>query len=138
MKGRSPELRDLLLEIFDESYKRLLSGTIETDIQVDKNSGRHFIDWYVQQKPAAVDAQPPGGARNVLGLDPAFRTGPNGSWSTTPDGLSSMEWYTGSSKNQVEEARKELNAVLNEHKVDIVAIGNGTASEKSSASFGLD
>ena len=35
MKGRSPELRKLWMEIFEDSYKRLLAGSIETDIRVE-------------------------------------------------------------------------------------------------------
>ena len=70
MKGRSPELRDLLLEIFDESYKRLLSGTIETDIRVDLKiqADTSSIDMFSKNLRQLM-LQPPGGARNVLGLD---------------------------------------------------------------------
>ncbi len=132
MKGRSPELRDLLLEIFDESYKRLLSGTIETDIRVDLKiqADTSSIDMFSKNLRQLM-LQPPGGARNVLGLDPAFRTGTK--WvlvNHTGRFVKHGVIYPVPPKNQVEEARKELNAVLNEHKVDIVAIGNGTASRE--------
>ena len=132
MKGRSPELRDLLLEIFDESYKRLLSGTIETDIRVDLKiqADTSSIDMFSKNLRQLM-LQPPGGARNVLGLDPAFRTGTK--WvlvNHTGRFVKHGVIYPVPPKNQVEETRKELNAVLNEHKVDIVAIGNGTASRE--------
>ena len=132
MKGRSPELRDLLLEIFDESYKRLLSGTIETDIRVDLKiqADTSSIDMFSKNLRQLM-LQPPGGARNVLGLDPAFRTGTK--WvlvNHTGRFVKHGVIYPVPPKNQVEEARKELNAVLKEHKVDIVAIGNGTASRE--------
>ena len=75
--------------------------------------------------------QPPGGARNVLGLDPAFRTGTK--WvlvNHTGRFVKHGVIYPVPPKNKIAEARQELNDLLKEHKVDTVAIGNGTASRE--------
>ena len=132
MKGRSPELRELWLEIFEESYKRLLSGSIETDIRVDLKiqADASSIEMFSKNLRQLM-LQPPGGARNVLGLDPAFRTGTK--WvlvNHTGRFVKHGVIYPVPPKNKIEEARQELNALLKEHKVDIVAIGNGTASRE--------
>ena len=76
--------------------------------------------------------QPPVKGKVVLGLDPAYRTGCK---IAVVDGtgrlLDTSVVYPTPPQNKVEEAKKELLRLISKHGVEIISIGNGTASRES-------
>src|SRR5699024_7336043 len=76
--------------------------------------------------------QPPIKNKVVMGVDPGFRTGCK---VAVVDGtgklLETTVVYPTEPQNQVEKTKTELKRLINKHNVDIIAIGNGTASRET-------
>ena len=76
--------------------------------------------------------QPPVKGKVALGLDPAYRTGCKiAVVDDTGKVLDTTVVFPTPPQNKVEEARATLKKLILDHKVDIIAIGNGTASKES-------
>lgn len=116
-----------------DSYDRLIFHSVEREI-------RNELTETAQEQAMKVFAanlknlllQPPVKGRTVLGLDPAYRTGCKISVvDDTGKVLDTTVIYPTPPQNKVEEAKKVLKHLIEKHKVDIVSIGNGTASGES-------
>ena len=130
----------LIEEAIADGYKRLISGAIEREIRSDftdraEDQAIHIFSENVQ----ALLLQPPLKGKMVLGIDPAFRTGCKiavvdsfGKF-IAKDVIYPHEAYIGQnvSDRQVEEAKKKLRKLITDHHVEIIAIGNGTASRET-------
>ena len=76
--------------------------------------------------------QPPIAGKTVLGWDPAFRTGCKLAV-VDPTGkvLDTKVIYPTAPQNKVEEAKAELKKLIKKYQVDLISVGNGTASRES-------
>ncbi|PKM61081.1 MAG: hypothetical protein CVU97_07445 [Firmicutes bacterium HGW-Firmicutes-21] len=75
---------------------------------------------------------PPIRDRVVMGFDPAYRTGCKiAVVNDVGDVLATTVVYPTPPENRTEEAEKKLTELINKYKVDIISIGNGTASKES-------
>ncbi|WP_273327929.1 Tex family protein [Vallitalea guaymasensis] len=125
----TPVLEDV---IFD-SYKRLISPAIEREIRSDltENAEEGAIKVFGKNLDQLL-MQPPIVGKVVLALDPAFRTGCK---IAVIDGigkvLDTTVVYPTPPQNKIKEAKIKLKALIEKHDVDIIAIGNGTASRES-------
>ena len=124
------ELENAMLD----SYERLLAPAIETDLrqELKQQADDSSIELFSKNLRQLL-MQPPGGARNVLGLDPGFRTGTK--WVVIdPTGrlLEHGVIYPVEPQRQVDASRKVLSALVERHQVEIIAIGNGTGSREVS------
>lgn len=123
----------IILEIAQDAYKRLIFPSIEREIR------NHLTD-LGQERAIQVFGknlnglllQPPIKDVSVMGFDPAYRTGckiavvdKNGKL------VDYTTIYPTKPHNKVEEAKKTLKKMIDKHKVDIISIGNGTASRES-------
>ena len=123
----------LLQETVLDSFKRLISPSIETEI-------RNILTEKAEDGAIAIFAdnlkqllmQAPIVGKVVLGWDPGFRTGCKIAV-VDPTGkvLDTTVIYPTSPKNQVKEAMAVIHKLIEKHKVDIIALGNGTASRES-------
>jgi len=78
--------------------------------------------------------QPPIKSKTVLGFDPAFRTGCKlAVISQTGELLHIDVIYPHEPKNEVEKSKEKILSLIDKYKIDIIAIGNGTASRESEA-----
>ena len=69
---------------------------------------------------------------NVLGFDPAFRTGCKlAVVDQTGKFLDKIVIYPTEPQNKVKEARETLKRLVDQYKIDLIVIGNGTASRES-------
>lgn len=124
---------DILLEIAQDSYKRLIFPSIEREVR------NHLTD-IAQERAIKVFGQnlnglllqPPIKEKVVMGFDPAYRTGckiavvdKNGKL------LDFTTVYPTEPQNKIDESKKILKKLIEKHKVDIISIGNGTASRES-------
>lgn len=116
-----------------DSFKRLLSLSMETEIRLitketaDKEAIKVFADNLRQLLMA-----PPLGQHPVMAIDPGFRTGCK---VVCLDGQGKFLAYetiypTGSTFEQ-EEAARTLKILCQKHKIEFIAIGNGTASRET-------
>ena len=123
----------LLQETVLDSFKRLISPSIETEI-------RNILTEKAEDGAIAIFAdnlkqllmQAPIVGKVVLGWDPGFRTGCKIAV-VDPTGkvLDTTVIYPTPPKNQVKEAMTVIHKLIEKHKVDIIALGNGTASRES-------
>lgn len=132
----------LVEEAIKDAYKRLISGSIEREIRSDftdraENQAIHIFS----ENLRSLLLQPPLKGKMVLGIDPAFRTGCK---------LAVIDSYGKfiakgviypheaskggqADPKKVDQAKKLIEAVVKKYDIDIIAIGNGTASRETEA-----
>ena len=125
--------KDEIVSAIEDSYKRLIFPSIEREI-------RNHLTEIAQERAISVFGQnikslllqPPLKNKNVMGFDPGFRTGckvavvdKNGKL------LDFTTVYPTEPQNNVEGSKKSLKSLINKYDVNIVSIGNGTASRES-------
>ncbi len=120
-------------EAVEDCYKRLMGPSIEREVRnelTERAEEQAMKVFAVNLKNLLL--QPPVKGRVVLGLDPAYRTGCKiGVVDDTGKVLETAVVYPTPPQNRVEEAKKALKGIISRHRVDIISIGNGTASKES-------
>lgn len=139
IKNESSFVTPLVLGAIKDSYKRLIAPSIEREIrsELTEKANEVAIDNFGNNLEKLL-LQPPMKEKVVLGFDPAYRTGCK---LAVMDETGKMETikviYPHEPHNKVAEAKKILLDLIDQYKVDIIAIGNGTASRES-ATFVAD
>ncbi|RCX18792.1 uncharacterized protein DFR58_10461 [Anaerobacterium chartisolvens] len=120
-------------EAVEDCYKRLMGPSIEREVrnELTERAGEQAMKVFAVNLKNLL-LQPPVKGRVVLGLDPAYRTGCKiGVVDDTGKVLETTVVYPTPPENKVEEAKKVLKGLISRHGVDIISIGNGTASKES-------
>ena len=116
-----------------DGFKRLLFPSLEREVRsnlTERAEEEAIKIFSLNLEPLLM--QPPIKGKTVMALDPGFRTGCKVAViDETGKNLDYSVVYPTMSENQVEKAKKELMRLINKHKVDIIAIGNGTASRET-------
>ncbi|MEN6315952.1 MAG: Tex family protein [Clostridiaceae bacterium] len=117
----------------EDSYKRLLEPSIKNEVrnELTELAGEQAMKVFAENLRSLL-LQPPVKGRVVLGLDPAYRTGCKiAVVDDTGRVLVTTVIYPTPPQSKVEEAEKTILQLIDRHKVDLVSIGNGTASKES-------
>lgn len=117
----------------EDSYKRLIAPSIENEVrnELAEMAGEQAMKVFAENLRNLL-LQPPVKGRVVLGLDPAYRTGCKiAVVDDTGRVLTTTVIYPTPPQNKVEEAEKVILNLIDRLKVDIISIGNGTASKES-------
>jgi uncharacterized protein len=125
----------LLRDTVADAYKRLLFPAIEREIRAEltNRAEEHAIAIFGENLRHLL-MQPPIRGKVVLGVDPAYRTGCKlAVVDDTGKLLATSVIYPTPPQNRVEDAREELFRLLGQYDVDVIAIGNGTASRETEA-----
>lgn len=129
----SIETKQYLEASIEDSYKRLIFPSIEREIRsnLSERAEEEAIKVFaLNLKPLLM--QPPVKGETVMGIDPAFRTGCKVAvMDDTGKLLDYTTVYPTEPQNQVDKAKKELKDLIFKYDVDIIAIGNGTASRET-------
>ena len=124
---------DILLDICADSYSRLIFPSIEREVRnelTEKASEAAIATFEVNLKQLLL--QPPIKGKVTLGFDPAYRTGCKiAVVNEFGKVLDTTVVYPTQPQNKVEEAKEILKNLINKYNVDIISIGNGTASKES-------
>ncbi len=131
--SRHSSLSRQLVEAADESAQRLLLPAIERDVrrEITEQAELHAINVFAKNLRGLL-VQPPLRGYTVLGLDPAYRTGCKlAVVSPTGKVLGTGVIYPHAPQNKSEQARTVLNKLVKKFDVNLIAIGNGTASRES-------
>ena len=116
-----------------DSYDRLIQPSIEREVRAaltERASEQAIKMFEVNLRPLLL--QPPVKDKVVLGLDPAYRTGCKiAVVDVTGKVLDTAVIYPTPPQNRTEEANKVLKDLIYKHNVDVIAIGNGTASKEA-------
>ncbi|MBA4602626.1 Tex family protein [Thermoactinomyces mirandus] len=128
-------LHSFLEAVVQDSYKRLLSPSIEREIrsQMTESAEKQAIRIFSENLRHLL-LQPPVRGKMVLGVDPAYRTGCK--WAVVDDTGKMLEIgviYPTKPQEKVEEAKAEILRLLDKYLIEIIAIGNGTASRETEA-----
>ncbi|KNZ40277.1 Tex family protein [Acetobacterium bakii] len=122
-----------LTAAIEDSYKRLIAPAIEREIRgaLKERAEEGAIKMFALNLKKLL-LQPPFKGKTTMGFDPAFRTGCKIAI-LDPAGkvLDTNTIYPTLGKGQAKEAEKILLDLIERHQVDIIAIGNGTASRES-------
>lgn len=125
----------LVISSIEDSLKRLIIPSIEREIRAELtlNAGDVAIDNFSSNLSNLL-MTPPMKEICVLGFDPAFRTGCKlAVLDKTGKVLDISVIYPHEPVNKIEESKKIMNSLIEKYKVDVIAIGNGTASRESEA-----
>lgn len=120
-------------KIIDDSLKRLMLPSLERELrsELTEKAGERAISVFGQNLSKLLMQSPVHG-RTVLGWDPAYRTGCKiAIVDETGKLLDTFTVYPTKPQGKVEETRKIILDAIKKFKVDIIAIGNGTASRES-------
>ena len=120
-------------EACDDSYKRLIFPSLETEIRstLTERASEDAIKVFSLNLRQLL-MQPPVKGSVTLGLDPAYRTGCKiAVVDDTGKVLDTAVVYPTPPQKKVAEAKKTLTALILRHHVTTIAIGNGTASRES-------
>ena len=129
---RSPFAAHLKAAV-EDGYERLLKPAVEREVRraLTDAADDHAIDAF-QKNLRSLLLQPPLKNRNVMGVDPAYRTGCKiAVCDATGKVLDTVTVYPHQPQNQRQDALKVMEALVKKHNVGAVAIGNGTASRET-------
>ena len=122
-----------LQEVLEDSYKRLIAPAIEREIRNDLTETAEDGAIRVFGKNLhQLLMQPPIAGKVVLGWDPAFRTGCKlAVVDETGKVLDTVVVYPTMPQNKVEEAKRTVKKLIDKYNIDLISVGNGTASRES-------
>ena len=132
IKGNT-QFTQMLKETICDSFKRLIEPSIDREIRADltEKAEDKAIKVFGQNSKQLLLGAPIKG-KTVMGFDPAYRTGCKiAIIDETGKLLDYTTVYPTEPQNDVEGAKKELLKLIEKDKVDMIAIGNGTASRES-------
>ncbi|WP_035765152.1 Tex family protein [Butyrivibrio sp. NC2002] len=127
------ETTPILQNVCKDAYDRLIAPAIERDIrnELTEKAEDSAIGVFGKNLEQLL-MQPPIAGKTVLGWDPAFRTGCKlAVVDATGKVLDTKVIYPTAPQNKVEEAKAELKKLIKKYDVDLISVGNGTASRES-------
>ncbi|MEE0902427.1 MAG: Tex family protein [Methanobrevibacter sp.] len=123
----------IIREAIADAYKRLISPAIEREIRnyLTEKAEEKSIEVFAQNLNQVLMESPLVG-KTILGWDPAFRTGCKlAIIDETGKVLATSLIYPTAPQNKVEESIKTVRELIDEYDINVIAIGNGTASRES-------
>lgn len=133
IKDYKSQFNEPLTLTIEDSYKRLIEPSIERELRNDltERSEEKAIKVFGKNAKQLL-LQPPIKDMIVMGFDPAYRTGCKiAVIDKTGKLLDTTTVYPTEPQNDVEGAKNTLKALILKHNVNMIAIGNGTASRES-------
>ena len=132
IKGNT-QFKTMLEDTILDAFKRLIEPSIEREIRSDltEKAEEKAIKVFGQNAKQLLLGAPIKG-KTVMGFDPAYRTGCKiAVIDETGKVLDYTTVYPTEPQNDVAGAKKALLALIEKHHIDMIAIGNGTASRES-------
>ena len=123
----------IIKESVEDSYKRLISPAIEREIRnfLTQKAEEKSIEVFVKNLNQLLMESPLVG-KTILGWDPAFRTGCKlAIIDETGKVLDTALIYPTEPQNKVKESIKTVRDLIDKYSINVIAIGNGTASRES-------
>ncbi|MCQ2541578.1 MAG: RNA-binding transcriptional accessory protein [Lachnospiraceae bacterium] len=133
IKGNNDITRPVLEAVIIDSYQRLIAPAVEREIrsELTEKAEDGAITVFGKNLKQLLMQQPIAG-KTVLGWDPAFRTGCKLSV-VDPTGkvLATTVIYPTAPQNKVEESKAVVKKLIKQYGIDLISLGNGTASRES-------
>ena len=132
-KKNNPDTDKLIEETLQDSYDRLLFPALERECRnnlTDRADEQAIKMFEVNLKPLLMEA--PLKNNIILGLDPAYRTGCKiAVIDTNGNVLDTTVIYPTPPQSKTEESIEKLKKLIEKYRVDVISIGNGTASKEA-------
>lgn len=130
---RASVVKELLTAVIDDAYKRLLEPSIEREVrnEMTERAEEHAIHIFSENLRNLL-LQAPIKGKVALGVDPAYRTGCKlAVVDETGKMLEIAVTYPTPPNNRVAEAKETFTRLIERYKVELIIIGNGTASRET-------
>lgn len=124
---------EVLAETIEDSFKRLIFPSIEREIRnlLTEDADIHAIEIFAANLRQLL-LQPPINNRMILGIDPGFYSGSKlAVIDTTGKYIEGKTIYPHPPQSKIDESKKILLDIIKRHGVNLIAIGNGTASRET-------
>lgn len=135
VKTKDSPSYNIVMDSIIDSYKRLIFPSIEREIrsELTEMASEKSIEVFMDNLEHLL-LTPPMKDKMVLGLDPAYRTGCKlAVVDDTGKFINKSVIYPHEPRNEYEESKKKVLDLIDKYNIDIIAIGNGTASRESEA-----
>ena len=135
IKNKESFCYDIILDAINDSLKRLILPSVDREVRSElKEKGEvRAIDNFSTNVENLL-LTPPLKDKTVLGYDPAFRTGCKlAVLDKTGKVLEIAVIYPTEPHNDIEGSKKKILELIDKYNIDVIAIGNGTASRESEA-----
>ena len=133
IKNEVSPVVDIVKDAIYDSYKRLIFPSIEREIRgkLKEEAEEGAIDVFGKNLEKLL-LTPPIKDKVILGFDPAFRTGCKlAVIDRTSKVLNISKIYPHDPQNKWEESKKIIKSLIDTYNIDVIAVGNGTASRES-------
>ena len=133
VKNENIKNKELIFSSIEDSYKRLIFPSIEREVRsnLTEIAQERAINVFGQNVKGLL-LQSPVKDKVVMGFDPAFRTGCKiAIVDKSGKLLETTTVYPTEPQNNIEGSKKILKDLISKYDIDIIAIGNGTASRES-------
>lgn len=133
IKNESSPVTPYIKDAIRDSFKRLIFPSVEREVRAElkETAETGAIDLFSKNLEKLL-LTPPMKDKIVLGFDPAFRTGCKlAVIDATSKILNISKIYPHEPQNKWEEAKTIIKDLIKKYNVDIIAVGNGTASRES-------
>ena len=132
-KKDNPDTNELIEDTLNDAYDRLLFPALERECRsnlTDRADEQAIKMFEVNLKPLLMEA--PLKNNIILGLDPAYRTGCKiAVIDTNGNVLDTTVIYPTPPQSKTEESIEKLKKLIEKYRVDVISIGNGTASKEA-------
>jgi protein Tex len=125
--------QEILEEVVEDSFTRLIYPSIEREVRgfLTERADAHAIEVFASNLRQLL-LQPPLGEKTIMGIDPGFVSGSKVAViDNTGKYLDGTTIYPHPPQNKRDEAMEAVIGLVNTYNVDIIAIGNGTASRET-------
>ena len=132
-KGTNPLCSDIIKAAGEDAYTRLIFPSIEREARAEltDTAAESAMKVFATNLKQLL-MQPPVKGKTVLGLDPGYRTGCKVAVvDDTGKVLDTAVIYPTHSEIKIAQSKKKLLELIKKHHVDIISIGNGTASKET-------
>jgi uncharacterized protein len=133
LKNKKSIFTDYLITTINDAYIRLLQPALEREFRnsLTERADIHAIKVFALNLKNLL-LQPPVTNKIIMGIDPGFRTGSKVAIiDNTGKYLKGITIYPHPPQKQYYESKSELRELIDEFNVEIIAIGNGTASRET-------
>lgn len=132
IKGPSP-VKELLESVIEDSYKRLIAPSVEREVRGEMTEkGETQAISIFSGNLRSLLLQPPVRGKNVLGVDPAYRTGCKlAVVDDTGKLLEVAVTYPTPPNNKKKEAAAKFKELIAKYGIQLIVIGNGTGSRET-------
>ncbi len=133
LKRKTSIVNEVMISAIEDAYKRLIQPSIEREIRKELSEKAEDRAIHIfSENLRNLLLQPPLKGRMVLGVDPAYRTGCKlAVVDETGKMLHIGVVYPHPPVNKKEQAKEKVMDVLKTYRIEVVAIGNGTASRET-------